>query len=286
MRALPLVLALCGSAAGAQEARTVTAARQRTAGDSLHVVVNHSAGPLRIRATEAPLLYDVVLRYDPSRSTLVRSFDPATRTLRVGVDSAESTWHFRLRRGVPEQAAEHPNSLTLALGRGVPLDLRLDFGASEATIDLSDLTVERLAVRFGASDTRISFGTPNPARMRALIVSGAAGSLTIRGLGNANAHRVEIDGVAAGVDLDFSGAWSHDMEVDADVVLGGMVLRVPDDVGVRLVMRRNLLATVETGELVTRDEARYSANWDSAPRKLTLTASALLGEVELRRIAQ
>jgi hypothetical protein len=283
--AIPFV-ALAAGAAAAQEPRVVTAARQLHAGDSLRVVVSHSAGPLRVRATEAALLYDVALRYDPSRASLVRAFDPATHTLRVGVDSADAGLRFRLSRGVPEQAAEHPNTLTLALGRGVPLDLALEFGASEASLDLTGLTVERLAVKFGASDTHITFGAPNPARMRALTVSAGAGSLTIRGLGNANAPRVEITGVAAGLDLDLSGEWAHDMELDADVVLGGLVLRVPSDVGVRVVMRRDLLASVETPGLVRRDDVRVSANWDAAPRKLTLTARAILGGLELHRSSE
>ncbi len=280
------LLSLVASAAAAQEARVVTAARQLHDGDSLRVVVSHSAGPLRVRATDAPLLYDVALRYDPSRSSLVRVFDPATHTLRVGVDSAEVGFRFRLSRGVPEQAAEHPNTLTLALGRDVPLDLAFEFGASEASLDLSGLTVERLAVKFGASDTRITFGAPNPARMRSLTVVANAGSLTMRGLGNANAPRVEITGVAAGLDLDFSGAWTHDMELDTDVVLGGLVLRVPEDVGVRIVTRRDVLASVETPGLVRRDDVRTSANWDSAPRKLTLTTRTILGGLELHRTSE
>ncbi|HJU90833.1 MAG TPA: hypothetical protein VJ672_15695 [Gemmatimonadaceae bacterium] len=263
--------------------RTITAARQLRDGDSLRVRVYHSAGPLDVRAASTPLLYNVSVRYEPAFSTFVRRFDSTSRTLVVGVDSASAGFHLRFWREVPEKAKEHPSSLTLALGRGVPLDLRLDFGASAATVDLTDLSVERLVMRFGASETKLFFGTANPLRMQELRIQCSAGTLTARQLGNANAPRVEIEGVAAGLDLDLSGAWSHDMEINADVVMGGLSLHVPDDVGVRVVTQRELLAEVETPGFVTRDGARYSANWDSAPRKLTVNAKALMGGVSLKQ---
>lgn len=263
--------------------RTITAARQLRAGDSLRVRVSHSGGPLQIRATDQPLLYDLSVRYDPDFTTIVRRFDADTRTLVVGVDSASAGFRFRFWQGVPDEAKEHPSALTLALGSGAPLDLALDFGASKATVDLTALTVERLVMRFGASETRLVFGTANPARMRELRIHCAACSLTAHRLANANVPRVEIEGVAAGLDLDLSGTWSHDMEIDADVVMGGLTLRVPENVGVRLVTQRDLLAEISTPGLVTRDGARYSSNWDSAARKLTLSVKVLMGGVELKR---
>jgi hypothetical protein len=265
------------------DTRTITAARQLRGGDSLSVRVSHSGGPLQVRATEQPLLYNMTLRYDPAYTSVVRRFDAGTRTLVVGVDSANAGFRFRFWQGVPDEAKEHPSALTLALGRGAPLDLALDFGASEATVDLTSLTVERLVMRFAASETRLAFGTPNPARMRELRIHCAAGSLTAHRLGNANAPRVEIEGVAAGLDLDLSGAWSHDMEIDADVVMGGLALRVPEDVGVRLVTQRDVLAEIATPGFVTREGARYSSNWDTAARKLTVSVKVLMGGVELKR---
>jgi hypothetical protein len=291
LAALAALLGGLSSEAGAQATtrarsaeRLVTVARQLRAGDSLRVRVNHAAGPLLIAAADSNLLYEVAIRYDPARGTLLRRWDEGRRTLSVGVDSAKSEFHWRVwEGGVPHDAKEHPSSLTLSLGRGVPLDLSLDYGASKAVLDLSGLTVERLAMRVGASETRLLFGTANPTRMRELRIACIAGSLTIAKLGNANAHRVEIRGIAAGVDLDLSGAWEHDMEIDADFIMAGLTLRVPDDVGVRVVARREVLGSVEAPGLRSRENGLYSANWESATRKLTVTASAILGGVTLAR---
>jgi len=59
----------------------------------------------------------------------------------------------------------------------VPLDLRLDTGASRATIDLHDLLVRRLDVHSGASDTRIRL--PASAGVTAVRTETGVASVTI-----------------------------------------------------------------------------------------------------------
>ena len=59
----------------------------------------------------------------------------------------------------------------------IPLDLRLDTGASRATIDLVDLQVRRLDLHSGASDTRVRL--PAAAGLTAVRTETGVASLTI-----------------------------------------------------------------------------------------------------------
>ena len=83
-----------------------------------------------------------------------------------------------------------------------------------------------------------------------------------------------------GVDLDLSGAWVSDMELSLDVAVGGVTLRVPRDLGVRLRLDK-VLASFDDDGFVRDGDSYYSASWERAPHKVTIDASTVLGSVEV-----
>jgi hypothetical protein len=275
----------------AQRWRTVDAARQRQGTDSvLHVQVEYGAGKMSLAAARPGLLYDVHLRYDADRVTPIRQFTPATRELTIGVSHEdESPPHAAFRAasegGPTAPHDESANEMTVGLARELPLDLRLDLGAVEARLDLSNVWLDRVRLHTGASDVRLRFGTPNPHPMRSLEILGGATNIRVSGLGNAHADLIHVRAGAAQLDLDFSGAWAGDMEVDLDAALGDVTLRVPTNVGVRITMTR-LLADLHAAGFAKHDGAYYSDNWARASTKLTVQARAALGDVTVQRIEQ
>jgi len=175
--------------------------------------------------------------------------------------------------------------MRLALTRDVPLDLSFDMGAVQATLDLTGLSVSDLRVRTGASETTMRFGAPNPVPMRAMEVDVGAAAFTASGLANANTGEIRIGGGVGGVELSFDGEWTRDIEASVHVVLGGVKIRVPSDVGVRVEVGK-MLAQFEHDGLIERDGAWYSSNWESASRHLRLRATTLFGGLEIERIGR
>lgn len=284
-----LAVSLSVPAAYAQAWRTVDAARQRQTTDSvLHVRVDYGAGEVSLGAAESPLLYDVHLRYDADRYAPTRHFDPATRSLTIGVDRAGMSRLSKARRELGVSDAEGgnktPNTLSLGLAPNLPLDLQLNLGAVEANLDLSHLSISHLVLRSGASDVKLAFGTPNPRRLDLLEIMGGAASIRVAKLGNANVRHVRVRTGAASIDLDLSGAWSGDMRVDLGTALGDATLRIPPDVGVRVVMRKLLGDLGGSAMHFTKRDGGYeSDNWSDAPHKLTIDAHTVLGDLTLRR---
>lgn len=267
----------------AQSWRTLTARKQRSGTDSLRVRVKYGAGTLTLGAAPAGLLYDVRMRYDADRFRPARRWDGATRTLVVGADSATSRMfsldpHGMHLSGRPD--SEGASTLTLGLAAGVPLDLALELGAAEARVDLSGLTVARLRAETAATDSKLTFGSPNPAAIPELDISSAAAGLTVRQLGNARAARVRVTTTVGGADLDLSGAWTGETTLDLHLVLGGATVRVPRDVGVQVHLSKVLGDFTPTG-LTQRDGVWYSANWATATRKLIIDADVVLGGVRM-----
>lgn len=269
--ALLLLGAASRPASGQQEAqRSLDVSRQLHDSAALRVEVRYGAGRLGVHAASTPVLYRMQLSYFPERSEPVYAYHPETHTLRVGVDRQSSRLPNDDRQG----------QMRLDLSSAVPVDLSLELGAVEADLDLSGLRLDQLRVESGASEAQLRFDTPNVERMRALDLRvGAAGLRAVR-LANANAAEVRVQAGVGDVDLDFGGSWSQDVTLSVQVALGEVRLRVPRDVGVRLSVQR-VLASVDVGGLVKRDDAYYSENWDSAPHKLRITSRTTFGRLRL-----
>ena len=276
-----LVIALAAPllAAGAQSEprwRSLDVSRQLRDTAPLRIKVQYGAGRVDVRGTDAALLYDMHLRYDEQRAAPLHRYDPEQRAALLGLEPR--TANARVASGGRTESGE----LRLLLPRAVALDLDLEFGGAEATLDLGGLALQSVRLECGATDATLNFTAPNRAHMRELVVDVGAASFTALRLGNANADNIRVRGGMGAVDLDFSGSWQRDLSVVTRVGIGKTTLRVPDDVGVRLEIQR-IAAGFDHEGMVKRGDAWYSRNWDTARRKLRIKAETVFGALELER---
>ena len=276
-----LVIALAAPllAAGAQSEprwRSLDVSRQLRDTAPLRIKVQYGAGRVDVRGTDAALLYDMHLRYDEQRAAPLHRYDPEQRAALLGLEPR--TANARVASGGRTESGE----LRLLLPRAVALDLDLEFGGAEATLDLGGLALQSVRLECGATDATLNFTAPNRAHMRELVVDVGAASFTALRLGNANADNIRVRGGMGAVDLDFSGSWQRDLSVVTRVGIGKTTLRVPDDVGVRLEIQR-IAAGFDHEGMVKRGDAWYSRNWDTARRKLRIRAETVFGALELER---
>ena len=275
------LLMLAGAAllpfgARAQEAtwRTVDIARQLRDSQPQRIRVQYRAGRVDIRGTSDPLLYSMHLRYDEKRAVPLHRHDAEQRVTSLGV---EPTTHSDRASASDREAGE----LRLALPVSVPLDLDLEFGGTQSQLDFGGLALQSLRLEFGATDATLLFSKPNRVRMREMDLNVGAADFTALHLANANADQIRIRGGVGSVDLDFSGTWEHDLNVTTKLMLGGLVLRVPADVGVHIEVQRMLASFDQTG-LVKRDDGWYSPNFESAPHKLRIKAETMFGQIQVK----
>lgn len=105
------------------------------------------------------------------------------------------------------------NSWDLLLGSKTPIDLRIEAGAYEGTLDLSGVPLAGLSISDGASDASVEFNQPNPEEMRLLEYKTGFSTVKLSGLGNAHFSEMEFSGGAGSYTLDFSGALQRDANV-------------------------------------------------------------------------
>jgi hypothetical protein len=264
-------VALAGPAE-AQTWRTMTSARQVTDRSPLDVHLQYGAGELKVAPAEDRMLYRMELRYDEEAFTPVAEFDQGSRALRLGVTSREAR-----RRGINVREGSRAE---VRLAKGVPLDLQLEFGAGKAELDLGGLSLRRLSLSTGASETRVGFDVANPIAAERVSIEAGAADLQIIGLGNVGAERIAFQGGVGATVLDFRGRWTRSAEASVQMGLGSVVLRFPRGLGVRL-NRSSFLASFDPEGLTRQGNSYYSADWETAAHRLTIDVSAAFGSIQV-----
>lgn len=260
--------------ADAQSWRTLTASRQTWGEKALDVQVEYGAGRLTVEPAKRDLLYEFRLRYDEDQFTPVTEYDRARGKLRLAVETKDR------KKGARVNRIHEDSRAALHLARNVPVALDLSFGAGEARVELGGMAVRRLHVSTGASDTRLSFRTPNRIRAESVRLEAGAASFRATGLGNARAEHFQFEGGVGETLLDFSGRWERNATATVRMGLGSVRLRLPRSLGVKVV-KESFMTSFDADGLVKRGDAFYSRNWDRAPHRLTLTIEAALGSIDI-----
>lgn len=272
--ALVLGALTVAGAAEAQTWRTMTSARQAWDREPVDVQVQYGAGTLNVGPADRQMLYTMEIRYDEEVFSPVAEYDAERRRLRLGVRGGEGRRRMNVRDGA---------TATIGLGRDVPLDLNLEFGAGRADIQLGGVAIRRLSLSTGASETTVGFGEPNPQSAERLQIEAGAADLRVTGLGNARAERIEFKGGVGATLLDFGGSWDRSTSASVQMGVGSVTLRLPRSVGVR-VDRNSFLTSFSAPGLERQGNSYVSANWDSAAHQLTIHISAALGSIDIQWI--
>lgn len=119
------------------------------------------------------------------------------------------------------------NQWELNLGNH-PIDLRIDAGAYEGTLDLSGIPIVNLEISDGASSARVEFNSPNPAKMQRLVYKTGASSVKLIGLANANFSEMRFSSGAGSYTLDFSGRLQQPAQVEVTSGVSQITLIVPE----------------------------------------------------------
>jgi len=271
---IPSLLVFGPTVTAAQELQTLAVSRRASGETKLDVSVRYGAGRLQVIDSDSGLLYSMRLRYDPESTRSIAEYEDGR--LEVGVQA---------RSGLPGAYGEDGGELALALGRDREIDLTVEFGAGELDVDLGGLSLHNLAVKTGASDSRVNISSPNPVALSRASFEVGAASLEVREVGNLNVERLDVSAGVGSVTLDFNGDWRQDAEVSLRIGMGSLELSFPADLGVR-VEQSGFLASFDGGGLVKRGDAYYSADWDTAEHRVLVDIEAAFGSTTVRKSRQ
>jgi hypothetical protein len=178
--------------------------------------------------------------------------------------------------GIPLGDVE--NTWELALTNALPLDLTIEGGASENLFDLSGLTLTRLKIAQGGSETTIHFDTPNPGLIDKFSFTTGASSAKLFGLGNANFSQMSMSCGAGDYTLDFTGTLLQDTLVDIKAGVSNITIIIP--AGMRaVVINQGTVSTVNSqGTWLLTDQTYTTLN---EGHTLTINLDMSVGNVNL-----
>lgn len=295
-QSVSLALLLCSAVpAMGQEWRDFRAARQAGAVESLEVELLYGAGRLSVSPSETPFLYDARVRYDTERFQPLRGWTTeGTRgRLRLALTSVDDEtgpatirledWDLDFDFDDLRHSGDELGTLDFELHPEVPTDLRLGIGAARSRMEFGGLSLTSVEVLTGASKTEIEFSEPNRVRMSEITLKAGAADFEAEGLGNARFDRLEFKGAIGNVMLDFSGDWERSATAEITMGVGELTLRVPRDIGVRI-LRSSLLMTLDAEGFDRVDKAYMTPNWDTAEIRLDIELEAAFGSVKVERL--
>ncbi len=284
--------------AGAQEWRDFRAARQATGFASLDVEIVYGVGRLTVGRSARPFLYDVNMRYDGEHFAPVRvwSTENDHGKLRIALTSADhededegrvrihlDDFDFDLNLDDLKRSGHSEGSLDLELHPGIPMDLRIRAGAADNELDLGGLSLTSLDVATGASKTRLSFDEANLTRMGQLTLRAGAAEFRAEKLGNARFDELRFEGGVGDVTLDFTGVWETNATASIHMKLGGLKLRLPSDLGVRI-HRKSFFLAFDAEGFNKIEDAYETANWDTAEARIEIDLDAAVGTVSVELV--
>lgn len=127
--------------------------------------------------------------------------------------------------GLPTK--EVVNDWSLKLSDSIPLDLAIQAGAYQGTLDLGGLHLKDLSIQDGASQSKVDFSQPNPETLDNFSYKTGASQVDLTELANANFSNFSFDGGAGDYTLDFSGSLTRDAQVTIKAGVSNITLTVP-----------------------------------------------------------
>lgn len=223
-----LLASWAGACALGHPVKMLHETRPATPRGPMSVALELPAGEIRVGRLEVgDLLYDLQLSYCTQHFRPQSRFTPAAGSGPSG-DRLEVA--ARLLEGAPTSPAE-PNLLLLKIPVGRVLDLRAAAGDS-ADLDLTGLSVRRLALHGGTGRLRARFKAGNPADLERLLWVAGTGESFLEGLGWGGVSSLEFHGGAGKSVIDYSGPGPAEAAALVDRGSGGIEMVLPRDLGV------------------------------------------------------
>ena len=154
----------------------------------------------------------------------------------------DSTWEYNLecRQTMPGLQSlfrgllggRNQAKVTVYLPPEVPIDLVLRAQRGGCEADLGGLWLRTGDLQFRQGGIDVTFSSPLHEPMESLRLNARMGGVSADRIGNASPRSLDIDCGMGGADVDLRGLWRGDCDARAAIRMGGMSLRVPEDMRV------------------------------------------------------
>jgi uncharacterized protein DUF2154 len=176
-------------------------------------------------------------------------------------------------------------SWNLNLTDAVPISFDISLGLGRGDFDFSGMRVKDLRISAGASSVWMTFERPNKSVIEDLTIESGLSKFSAEGLCNANFNHMKFEGGVGSYVLDFGGKLTKEVDVDIDVGLGSLTVKIPEEIGARIIYEKSWIAHIDLTRDFTEQQENnyYSSNYRTAAGKMNIKIDAGLGSVNIVR---
>lgn len=131
------------------------------------VIIKAGASRIDINSADQDEVVKAELESNAARLEEKTTRDGSKQTTELSMESLRHWWFGSIR-----------NDLNVVLGRTLPIDLALDYGAAEANIDLAEVRATNVSLKTGASSTVLTLGDREG--VTGVTIDSGASSITLR----------------------------------------------------------------------------------------------------------
>jgi hypothetical protein len=242
---------------------------------SLDSTIRFDIGSLEITSDKSAL-YSLDLDYDKASYAPDVKYD-------APLGGGEGRFAFDLnsmhRAGLRRE--RQSNRLRLAFSESIPLNLKVNAGVGDARLSLTGMKISGLDFESGVGGAKISAYEPNSIPCEFVRLKNGVGGFDATGLGNLNFKEFEFEGGVGGANLDFSGDWKQNATIRIQVGVGGVTVRMPRDIGVKVEAEKHFLSGLHLDGFDQRDSYYYSRNYNTATIRVSLRVETGIGGMKI-----
>jgi hypothetical protein len=176
---------------------------------------------IRVEADYDQANYDLTEEYDLD--------DGDVPTYRLEMKSRVSLLRRLLTKGSWDEEDMETNFVRVQLPEATPMQLVLELAKSETTMDLTGLELIDLSTDLSMGEYRMEIREPSPVPMRSLLLDCRMGEFRLDGLARLRAGQIVVKGMMGEMVLDMGGPLHVDTSLLANMKMGEMRLRLPDN---------------------------------------------------------
>ncbi len=157
----------------------------------------------------------------------------------------------------------------------LPMEVELRADASELKMDMGRMLIKSIEAEINASTAKIYFDEPNRELMDKFEVNADASNVSIYGACNSGFETLDIDANASRITLDLTGENERDGEVRIDANASAVKLRLPENVGVRIIIDKYDISSVRinNSDMLSRSDKEYvTKNYGETESTLSIYA--------------
>ncbi len=244
----------------------------------LDVSISYGLGELTISSSNKKNVIEGSITYDSRRINPIVKIETVSSSGVLTIKTKKD--HDKYQGGYKLKNID--NEMEFYFPPQIKTDLFLDFGVGDAEIDLTDISITKLNINCGLSDVELEINKRNSVICESVSIENGLGDLSVFGLGNLAAKKIDINIGLGSADIDLSGDRIYDTDINVDVGLGSLDMTLPKKTNIKIYVDSSFLSSVDIyGLKQKKNKLWVSPDWDSSHPTITMDVNVGIGSVDI-----